>query len=64
MIKFLLEAHENMFQVSTVDESLPKIQVTIAPDLAQEADFILNDLATRFHMILVPDPLHISQGNY
>lgn len=64
LIKFILESFENIMTVSTVDEALPKIQITIAPDFLKDAEDILGDMAKRFPMQKIPDPSNFSQGNY
>lgn len=65
MIKFLLEAHENMVQVSTVDEHTSKIQITIAPDFLDDVSIIIEDLKERFYMQkLDGEDETKSQGNY
>lgn len=64
LIKTILESHENIMQVSTVDKTLPKIQVTIAPDFLHDAEAIIQDLQNRFFMQkLAEDPAR-SQGKY
>ncbi len=63
LIKFIVEAYDNIMQVSTVDETLPKIQISIAPDLIDDAKTIIAELATRHKMIPIPDDPHVSQGN-
>ncbi len=63
-IKFILEGFENMMIVSTVDEELPKIQITIAPDFETECRKILKDLSQKYLMIPVEDNPHVSQGHF
>jgi len=63
-IKCLIEAYENLMVVSTVDEELSKIQVTIAPDFYEDCVKILEDLKKRFMMIQLDEPKEVSQGNY
>jgi len=64
LIKFLLEAYENMTQVSTVDEDMPKIQITVAPDCLDDVQIIIEDLKTKFYMQKIEDDATKSQGNY
>lgn len=64
MIKFILEAYENLMVISTVDEQTTKIQITIAPDFEKDCREILEDMGKRFVMIPVEDPPDVSQGNY
>ena len=64
LIKAILEAYENIFIVSTVDESVPKIQITLPKDFLADAEEILSDLATRFFMEKLDDDPHVSQGNF
>lgn len=64
IVKFILEAYENLMTISTVDEELPKIQITVADDFVGECLEILEDLSKRFTLIRLDDPPHISQGNY
>jgi hypothetical protein len=64
MIKFLLEAHENMLSVSTVDNDLPKIQISIAPDLLDDALMIIDDLSKRFFMQRLDEDETKTQANY
>lgn len=64
MIKFLLEAHENIVQVSTVDEHTSKIQITIAPDFLDDVSKIIADLKTKFTMLKLEEDATKSQGNY
>lgn len=61
-IKNLLEAYENILNVSTIDEAISKIQITIAPDFLTDAENILKDLETRFQMQRLEEPSHLSQG--
>lgn len=64
-IKFLLEGYENIFSVSTVDEMLPKIQITVPEDFFDEAQEILKDLQDNlFYMEKIFDDPHLSQGNF
>lgn len=63
-IKFLIEAYENMMDLSTIDESIPKIQITIAPDLKDDAEAILKDLESRFFMQRLDEDPTKSQGQY
>lgn len=64
MIKFLLEGHENMVQVSTIDKTLPKIQITVAPDFLADVERILQDLQKRFFMQKLDENSSKSQGKY
>lgn len=64
MIKFLLEAYENMAQISTADENLPKIQITVAPDFLDDVLAIIEDLKKDFYMERIPDDETRSQCNY
>ena len=64
MIKFLLEAYENMAQISTADESLPKIQITVAPDFLNDVLNIIEDLKSQFYMERIFDDETRSQCNY
>lgn len=63
-VKFILEGFENMMIVSTVDELLPKIQITIAPDFLEDCLRIMADLMKDFLLIPIADPDHVSQGNF
>ena len=64
LLKQIVEAYENMMVLSTIDESIPKIQITVAPDFLPDCEKILSDLGKRFLMIPLPEPPTISQGNY
>lgn len=64
MIKFLLEAYENIMDLSTIDKTIPKIQVTVAPDYVEDANAILNDLAKRFYIERMDEDHTITQGRY
>lgn len=65
MIKFLLEAYENIMDMSTIDESLPKVQITVAPDFLEDAKEILADLAkNHFFMLKLDETSTKSMGNY
>jgi hypothetical protein len=64
MIKFILEAYENMMTVSTIDEAVTKIQISVAPDLRMEAEAILADMAQRFFMQRLDEDESRTQGNY
>lgn len=64
MIKHILEAYENMMIVSTVDDSLPKIQISTTPDLIKDCEAILEDLAKRFDMENLHEDPTRSQGLY
>lgn len=61
-IKNLLEAYENILNVSTIDETVSKIQITIAPDFLEDAENILADLETRFQIEHLDEPNNMSQG--
>lgn len=64
-IKFLLESYENIFSVSTVEESLPKLQITVPEDFLDDALEILQDLKdNHFYMERIFDDPHLSQGNF
>ena len=63
-IKFILEGFENWMTVSTIDENLSKIQITISPDSLPECRDIIADLQTQFTMIPVDEEIKRSQGNY
>ncbi|MBU0506260.1 DUF4911 domain-containing protein [bacterium] len=64
MIKHILEAHENMTQVSTIDQNIPKIQITIAPDYLDDVKEIIADLQTKFFMEQLDEDATKSQGRY
>lgn len=64
LIKFLLEAYENIMVLSTVDKAMPKIQVTVSPDYLSDALGIITDLRTRFFMQRLDEDETVSQGNY
>ncbi|OGP08751.1 MAG: hypothetical protein A2048_09915 [Deltaproteobacteria bacterium GWA2_45_12] len=64
MIKFLIEAYENMMDISTIDRNLPKIQISCAKDYLDDCKAIIADLQTRFEMIKLDEPHDRSQGNY
>jgi len=64
MIKFLLESYENMTQVSTVDQELPKIQITVAPDFIDDVLLIIEDLKNKFFMQRLEEDETVSQGRY
>lgn len=64
LIKNILESYENLMILSTVDEALSKVQITIAPDFLKDCRVILEDLKTHFLMEEILDPGHLSQGNY
>lgn len=64
MIKFLLEAYENMAQISTADESIPKIQITVAPDFLNDVLAIIENLKNSFYMERIFDNETVSQCNY
>lgn len=64
LIKFLLEAYENIMVLSTVDKTIPKLQITVPPDFIAEVNAILADLAKRFYLERLGDDPTVSQGNY
>ena len=64
MIKFLLESYENMVQVSTVDQDLPKIQISVAPDFLADVLRIIEDLQTRFFLQPLDEDATKTQGRY
>lgn len=64
MLKNILESYEHMMDMTTIDRTLPKIQVSIATDFKTDAESILADLGTRFLMIPLHEPANVSQGNY
>ena len=64
MIKFLLEGYDNMMSVSTIDKEAGKIQITIAPDLLEDAKGILADLGNKFYMQALDEDPSKSQGQY
>jgi len=63
-LKHILEAYENMIQVSTVDEALPKLQLSIAPDFVDDVLGIIQNLQKSFFLKQLDDDPHVSQGNY
>jgi hypothetical protein len=63
-IKFILEAYENMMSVSTVDDDMPKIQISVAPDFLDDARAIIDDLKTKMYMKELSDDPTVSQGKY
>jgi len=63
-IKHILEAYDNMTQVSTIDTDMPKIQITIAPDFLEDVKGILADLEKRFFMQQLDEDSTKSQGRY
>ncbi len=64
LIKNILESYDNMMCVSTIDPSLPKIQVTIAPDFEADCKAILEDLSRQVALIPLDEPDNISQGKF
>ena len=64
MIKFLIEAYENMVQVSTIDKLMPKIQITVAPDFLDDVLKIIEDLKNKFYMQELDEDHTKSQGQY
>jgi hypothetical protein len=50
--------------VSTIDEAVTKIQISVAPDLRAEAEAILADMAQRFFMQRLDEDESRTQGNY
>lgn len=63
-IKFLLEGFENWMIVSTIDEELCKIQISIASDFLEDCKKIIEDLRKKFLMIPLDESYHISQGHF
>lgn len=63
-IKFIVEAYDNIMNLSTIDKEVCKIQISIAPDLKDDAEKILKDLETRFSMQRLDDDPYVTQGNY
>ncbi|MBX7147827.1 DUF4911 domain-containing protein [bacterium] len=66
MIKFLIEAYENLMDISTV-ENYPtdsKIQIRVASDFLNDCLDILADMEKRFPMTRLDDNQTVSQGNY
>lgn len=63
-IKFLLEAYENIFTVSTIDKELSKIQITLPKDFLGDAQEILQDLQNKFYMEPLEENPEKSQGKY
>jgi len=63
-IKFLLEGYDNMCEISTVDHTVPKIQVTVAPDFVDDVLLIIEDLKKEYFMQEIDDDPKVSQGNY
>lgn len=64
LIKAILESYENMAQVSTIDEAIPKIQITVAPDFLQDVLEIISDLKNRFYLQQLDEDATKSQGKY
>ena len=64
IIKAILESYENMAQISTIDENIPKIQITIAPDFLSEITEVLDDLKKRFYLQQLAEDPTKSQGKY
>lgn len=64
MIKAILESYENRVQISTIDENIPKIQITIAPDFLNDILEIISDLKQRFYMQELDEDPTKSQGKY
>jgi hypothetical protein len=64
MIKALLEAYENIVQVSTIDENTGKIQISMTRDCVDDVLGILEDLQQRFTMIPLDEDSSKSQGKY
>lgn len=64
MIKFLLEAYDNIMVLSTVDKTIPKLQITVPHDFVTEVESILADMAQRFFIEKLDDDPRVSQGNY
>lgn len=64
MIKALLEAYENIAQVSTIDENTGKIQIAMTNDFENDVRGILEDLQKRFTIIPLDEDSSKSQGKY
>lgn len=64
MIKALLEAYENIAQVSTINENTGKIQIAMTNDFENDVRGILEDLQKRFAMIPLDEDSSKSQGKY
>ena len=64
MIKALLEAYENIAQVSTIDENTGKIQISMTKDFVDDVQEIIDDLQKRFMMIPLNEDSTKSQGKY
>lgn len=64
IIKFILESYENMAQVSTIDQSQPKIQITVAPDFLEDVLQIIEDLKKEYYFQKLDDDPTKSQGKY
>ena len=47
-VKFIFEAHDGVAVVSTIDAKKNLIMLSIAPDLMEESDMIVNDLKKDF----------------
>ncbi len=47
-IKFIFEAYDGVAVVSTIDAKDSLIRLSIAPDLMEESDMIINDLKKDF----------------
>lgn len=63
-IKNIVESYENMMDMSTIDKTLPKIQITLAPDFKEDGLRVIANLQKTFLMIPIADNPTISQGNY
>lgn len=63
-LKYVLEGFENWMTVSTVNEEIGKIQITVAADFLVECQEILEDLSKKYTMIPVEDNQERSQGNF
>jgi hypothetical protein len=64
MIKFLLEGYDNMVQLSTIDMSIPKIQLTVAPDFLEMVLEIIEDLKTKYYLENLNEDSTKSQARY
>lgn len=63
-IKFLLEGYDGLCEISTVDRTLPKIQITVAPDFLPDVNAIIADLKKEFYMEKIEQDPKVSEGNY
>jgi hypothetical protein len=49
-VKFILEAYDNMAQLTTLDPDLGLIEIFVAPGFGADFDCLLADLKGRFRM--------------